>query len=242
MHVLDIIILYYVGKPEPLVMPQMDTIKHNPGLLGDEKWPHKPPKPVVYQPPSAEDVTDVNGLPRYQMKMFPQGIGVIINNKKFKGHKKDREGTDIDATALEKLFTYLGFYTKRFDNLTAKQMKDKLKEVSKIDHKNYDCLMVAILTHGEEGKLYGTDGISIPVEDLTKLFYGDQCPSLVSKPKIFIFKACRGGSLDGGVTYDMVDDDDNDMKLDFKAINEDQCNLIDASKFGEEEDETDSKG
>ena len=237
-------IICYVGKPEPLVMPPMDTVKHNPNLLVDEKWPHEPPKPVVYQPPSAEDVTDVKGLPHYQMKTYPQGIGVIINNKKFHGHGRDRKGTDIDATALEKLFTYFGFYTKRFNDLTAKQMKDELTDVSKIDHKKYDCLMVAILTHGEKGKLYGTDDKSIPVEDLTKLFYGDQCPSLVGKPKIFIFQACRGGSLDSGVAYDMPDDDDDDddKKLDFKVFSKDQCNLIDASKFGEEEDEADSRG
>ena len=233
--------IYYVGKPEPLVMPPMDTIKHNPDLLGDEKWPNEPPKPVVYQPPSAEDVTDVNGLPHYQMKTYPQGIGVIINNKKFDGYGRDRKGTDIDATALEKLFTYLGFYTKRFDNLTAKQMKDELTEVSKLDHRNYDCLMVAILTHGEKDELYGTDDKSIPVEDLTKLFYGDQCPSLVGKPKIFILQACRGASKDTGVTYDMADEDD-DKKLDYKEANKEQCDLIDANKFIEEEDETDSTG
>lgn len=221
-------------------MPPVDTIKHNPDLLGDEKWPNAPPKPVVYQPPSAEDVTDVNGLPHYQMKMFPQGIGVIINNKKFHGYGRDRKGTDIDATALEKLFTYLGFYTKRFNDLTVKQMKDKLIDVSKIDHKKYDCLMVAILTHGEKDKLYGTDDKSIPVEDLTKLFYGNQCPSLVGKPKIFILQACRGASKDTGVTYDMADEDD-DKKLDYKVANEEQCDLIDASKFIEE-DETDSTG
>ena len=222
-------------------MPPMDTIKHNPNLLGDEKWPHEPPKPVVHKLPSDIDVTDVNGLPHYQMKMFPQGIGVIINNKTFRGDKKDRKGTDIDASALKKLFTYLGFYTKCFNDLTAKQMKDELTEISKIDHKKYDCLMVAILTHGEKGKLYGTDDKSILVEDLTKLFYGDQCPSLVGKPKIFILQACRGISEDPGVPYVMADEDDG-KELDYKVASEEQCDQIDASKFMEEEDEKDSTG
>ena len=52
--------LSHIGKSEPLVMPQMDKLKHNPILLGDEIWPFEPPK-LVDLPPSVEDVTDVNG-------------------------------------------------------------------------------------------------------------------------------------------------------------------------------------
>ena len=45
-------------------MPSLDTIKHNPSLIGDGKWP--PAKPVgteTAQVPAAEEITDANGLP-----------------------------------------------------------------------------------------------------------------------------------------------------------------------------------
>ena len=144
---------------------------------------------------SANDITDANGLPCYQMKSNPQDVGVIINNKTFSGRLAvygPRTGTDIDAAALQRLFTHLGFYTNRYDDLTASQMRQTLKTVSDIDHTMFDCLLVAISTHGNDGELYGTDSESIPVEDLTKLFYNNQCPSLVGKPKIFFLQACRG--------------------------------------------------
>ena len=235
-----------IGNSKPLVMPPIRTIKHNPYLVGDRKWPHalEPPKSVGNErdepSPSAIDVT-VNGLPCYQMKSHPQGIGVIINNKKFRGHLNNREGTDIDASALLRLFTHLGFYTYRFNDLTAGQMRDILTTVSKIDHKNYDCLLVAILTHGTKGKLYGIDCKSIPVESLTTLFYGDQCPSLVGKPKIFILQACRGKKRDRGVPYDTTDGD-YDKKLDHSVVSEEHCDFIEASIFENEADEIDSMG
>ena len=175
--------MHIIGNSEPLVIPPVHTIKHNPDLMGGGKWPFEPPKPVRNEreapSPSAVDVKDVNGLPCYQMNSYPQGIGVIINNKEFCGNLCNREGTDIDAAALERLFTHLGFYTYCYNDLTASQMTKVLTKVSKLDHKKYNCSLIAILIHGEQSKLHGTDGESILVESLTELFYGDQCPSFM---------------------------------------------------------------
>ena len=208
-----------IGKSKPLVMPQMDKLKHNPFLSGDENWPFEPPK-LVDLPPSVEDVTDVNGLPQYQMKSYPQGIGVIINNKTFTGGMSDRDGTDTDAAALQRLFTHLGFYTGRFNDLTAREIRENLTKISKIDHTKFDCLLVAILTHGDDGNLYGTDNKPIALKNLTELFHGKSCPSLVGKPKIFIVQACRGKEKDSGVKYDPTDGDDD------KEANKEQRNFI----------------
>ena len=63
-------------------------------------------------------------------------------------------------------------------------MHKKLKEVASLDQSKFDCLVVAILTHGINGKLYSTDGDLIPVEDLTKYYDGLNCPALIGKPKV----------------------------------------------------------
>lgn len=220
-------------------MPSLDTIKHNPSLIGDGKWPHEQAKPVgneTVEVPPAEDITDANGLPCYRMKSSPQGIAVIINNKTFTCRMPNRNGTDKDAVALERLFTYLGFYTNRYNDLTAGEMKRRLKEVASIDYKQFDCLLVAILTHGVKGKLYGTDGAEIPVEDLTTLFNGDNCRSLVGKPKVFFLQACRGGNFDKGVKHDEVDGVGEKKMKDPKASEE----QFDFAILQDEVDETDS--
>jgi len=44
-----------------------------------------------------------------------------------------------------------------------------------------------MLSHGDEGVFYGTDG-SLELKSLTSLFRGDRCPSLVGKPKLFFIQ------------------------------------------------------
>jgi caspase 7 len=55
------------------------------------------------------------------------------------------------------------------------------------------------MTHGKkEGKIFGADR-EFKVEGLWKKFIGDNCPSLVGKPKLFFIQACRGNLCDPGV-------------------------------------------
>lgn len=148
--------------------------------------------------PSGES-TDGPMPDRYPIHSMPRGYCVIINNIKFKT-MKDRLGSDWDAENLEKLFKrHLGFFVERFDDLTSLQMRQLMDNVRKQDHSKLSCLVVAILTHGIEGQVYGTDGGLSKIEDLTAYFDGTQCPTLIGKPKIFILQACRGGNFDDGV-------------------------------------------
>lgn len=159
------------------------------------------------------DVTDTSGFPVYRMKAKPRGIGVIINNRIFTCDMPVRNGTDRDALALEKLFTHLGFCTNRYDNLKAAQMEKRLQEVAGLNHREYDCLMVAILTHGQQGKLYGTDK-TILISQLLNLFDGKGCPTLIGKPKVFLIQSCRGDDFDRGVNMiDGIDMTDSGLMI-----------------------------
>lgn len=135
------------------------------------------------------------------MDHLNRGKAIIINNKDFSNDLKVREGTDKDASDLDKCLSKLGFEVTRFDNLTAGDMKCKLQEAAKFDHKNSDCFVLAILSHGEEGYIWGTD-TRISINGLMDLFKGTTCPSLAGKPKMFFIQACRGNKLDEGVEID----------------------------------------
>lgn len=145
----------------------------------------------------------------YKMESKPRGIAVIINNRDFY-NMNARVGTDVDAERLKTLFSYLGFVPKCFLNLTTQRMRDEMGALAKTDHTNYDCLIVAVLSHGDEGKLYGTDskastGPVLMVEELGTYFDSNGCPSLKGKPKLFVLQACRGSNYDKGVKADFVD-------------------------------------
>ena len=56
---------------------------------------------------------------------------------------------------------------------------------SREDHSNHDCFAVAVLSHGDNGILYGVD-TTIAIENLIQPI--KMCRSLAGKPKIFIFQ------------------------------------------------------
>lgn len=59
--------------------------------------------------------------------------------------------------------------------------------VSEKDHSDSDCLVIAVLTHGGEGKLYANDYPYL-TDELWSPFAGDKCPTLAGKPKIFFIQ------------------------------------------------------
>ena len=64
--------------------------------------------------------------------------------------------------------------------------------VSKVDHSNNDCLLVAVMTHGKDGgEIFSADQC-YHIQELWKNFVGSKCESLVGKPKLFFIQACRG--------------------------------------------------
>ncbi|XP_070683585.1 caspase-3a [Pempheris klunzingeri] len=144
---------------------------------------------------------------RYSLKFPCIGQCIIINNKNFdrRTGMNQRNGTDVDAANAMRVFTKLGYKVKVYNDQTVEQMKHVLTSVSKEDHSSYASFVCVLLSHGDEGVFFGTDG-SVELKYLTSLFRGDRCTSLVGKPKLFFIQACRGTDLDAGIEVDSGDD------------------------------------
>jgi caspase-like apoptosis-related cysteine protease len=52
-----------------------------------------------------------------------------------------------------------------------------------MDHTDYDCILITILSHGEHGYLYSKD-THYKLENITQYFTADRCPTLAGKPKV----------------------------------------------------------
>ncbi|XP_005874576.1 PREDICTED: caspase-7 [Myotis brandtii] len=143
--------------------------------------------------------------PTYQYSMNFKKVGkcIIINNKKFDESTgmSVRTGTDKDAGSLFNTFRDLGFDVVVYNNSSCAQMQEVLKNASKEDHSNAACFACVLLSHGEENSIYGTDG-KMDIKDLTSLFRGDRCTTLIGKPKLFFIQACRGTEFDDGIQAD----------------------------------------
>lgn len=55
------------------------------------------------------------------------------------------------------------------------------------DHSDADCFGCAILSHGDDGTVYGTDSI-MQLKTLVDCVKGPNCPSLIGKPKLFFIQ------------------------------------------------------
>lgn len=140
---------------------------------------------------------------RYKMDYAKRGKAIIINNKNFsfameaKGYKT-RQGTDEDACGMLERLQYLGFDVDMHKNKTCAQMMDILVQAAQFDHSDADCFICVLLSHGEEGVIFGVDG-PLEIKNIFNLFKGQNCRTLAGKPKLFFIQACRGSNLDEGV-------------------------------------------
>ncbi|XP_066576788.1 caspase-6 isoform X2 [Amia ocellicauda] len=158
----------------------------------------------------------------YKMSHKRRGLALIFNQERFFWHLRmpDRHGTNADRYNLEKRFQDLDFEVQAYNNLKVEEVLNKIHEASQSEHVDADCFVCVFLSHGENDHVYAYDA-KIKIQDVTALFKGDKCKSLVGKPKIFIFQACRGDRHDDPVTaMDVVDHNaqTNDVVVDAGAV------------------------
>lgn len=136
----------------------------------------------------------------YEMRAYPRGYCIIINNSNFVS-MKSRAGTDIDARKLNDTFQKLGFLTREHKDLTAKDMAFLMRDIALLDHSKFNALVVCILTHGGENCLYGIDEEGISVRYLTMFFRSSKCKTLANKPKLFFIQSCQGEIKQSGIAH-----------------------------------------
>ena len=87
--------------------------------------------------------------------------------------------------------------------------------VSQLDHSDNDCILVAILSHGELGYIYAKD-CQYKLDSIWGSFTANHCPTLAGKPKLFFIQACQGDQLDGGVTLQPKTETDSASSMSYK--------------------------
>ncbi|XP_064625664.1 caspase-3-like [Lineus longissimus] len=200
--------------PTKASVPEKDEIDAKTGAAkkADGDGPDSAPAGQVSQLRIGEDQADSNPFKQhvrrradfkhvYNMNNPKRGLAVVISNRNFDPSTgmSERSGTEIDAIALQSRFQELGFEVQVYKDLTVNQMFTLMKKAAAYDHSQSDCFACAILSHGDNGILYGKDG-TIEIDRLTCHFKGDKCLTLAGKPKLFFIQACRGSSLDHGTT------------------------------------------
>ena len=85
------------------------------------------------------------------------------------------------------------------------QMKDALKAESK-QCGDCDGFVLCIMGMGGCGRVCGTDGKPMSVDELKTYFDDTNCPALKGKPKVIITETCRGDECPEGGYLSEVDE------------------------------------
>ncbi|XP_072767388.1 caspase-6 isoform X2 [Anoplolepis gracilipes] len=150
-------------------------------------------------------------IARYPMRSKPRGVVLIIANIFYNSSEEEpRLSAQHDTNNLRQLFVEMGFRVIVEENLTGKQIKEKVKEFSKrADLKQVDSCFVLVTSHGTENKDVEDENDNTEIQaidysstqanyekvlctDIYDYFTAEACPNLAGKPKIFIFQLCRG--------------------------------------------------
>ncbi|XP_035754941.1 caspase-10 isoform X1 [Egretta garzetta] len=132
----------------------------------------------------------------YKMDRPHRGFCLVINNVKFDRSLQERKGSCKDAGELERVFTWLGLDVRTYTDLTSQEIKNLMQTWQRLqDHKDRDCFICCILSHGESGAIYGKDEELVSIRTIMSHFTAKQCPQLAEKPKLFFIQACQGKEI-----------------------------------------------
>uniref|UniRef100_A0A3B5Q7D3 Caspase 10, apoptosis-related cysteine peptidase n=1 Tax=Xiphophorus maculatus TaxID=8083 RepID=A0A3B5Q7D3_XIPMA len=152
-----------------------------------------------------------------------RGICLIVDNFDFSESYKNltntlrnREGTKFDRDALKEVFGWLGYEVDIHVDYNADQIKSLFTRIGQQDHSQYDSLVCCILSHGMEGKVYGVDGKLVEIKLLIECIDGENCPSLIEKPKMLFIQACQGCKEQYPVQPDGIEDETTRIFADAK--------------------------
>lgn len=137
------------------------------------------------------------------MKHKHRGYALIFNNFIFEDTKySPRKGTEKDVEKLKQTLPSLGVKSEHirvYEDFTWQKMR---KVINDLEHdtilEESDCIMVFILSHGEDNNKVMAFDRAYDLFEFVELFTPDKLKSLATKPKLFFVQACRGNKIDDG--------------------------------------------
>ncbi|XP_044731076.1 caspase-3-like [Chrysoperla carnea] len=133
---------------------------------------------------------------RYEMDLKRAGLVIIINQKNFHRDFEDRTGTDFDRDRLIQIWEMYGFHVVTYENLDYLDIQRKIREsINKDFNEEYCCLVVVILSHGENGVIFDVNGKPVEIEMIKLIMKKNE--KLLGKPKILMIQACQGDGKEG---------------------------------------------
>uniref|UniRef100_A0A182N2I9 CASPL1 n=1 Tax=Anopheles dirus TaxID=7168 RepID=A0A182N2I9_9DIPT len=179
---------------------------------GAKNIPNTPDKvraPVPSNPAESNVPPSSSALESYSFQPQRAGIVLLINQFTFYRETnpelnelvpprplKDRKGTEVDKNALTGLFREFGYELLVEENVTHHQLLQSVQHAVQRIQPTHCSLVVCLLSHGQEGKVFGANSIPVEVKAIQQLMASER---LTGKPKVLIVQACQGADLQSAV-------------------------------------------
>ncbi|KAL1382257.1 hypothetical protein pipiens_013273 [Culex pipiens pipiens] len=137
------------------------------------------------------------------------GIILIINQFKFYRDQNpelkdllplrplnDRRGTEVDKLAILNIFTAFGYQPLVVENIPHAEILVQVEHAVNAVKSTHCSLVVCLLSHGQEGKIYGSNSIPVNVKSIERAMAAEK---LTGKPKLLFVQACQGPDLQSAV-------------------------------------------
>ncbi|CAB4044884.1 caspase-3-like, partial [Paramuricea clavata] len=131
-------------------------------------------------------------FPRYDIKPAHDTVLIIVveNFTTKEGVTLDkRRGSDIDFNNVKKIWEKIGFTVVSHKDLKADDIRKVVRDTANQINENSSSFVCLITTHGDMGKIYGSDSECLDFKEVTDAFKAAQCPHLAGKPKLFFIIA-----------------------------------------------------
>jgi len=147
-----------------------------------------------------------------------RGVFLVINIRKYKDNRQEERKWSVkDYENLQHTFRYLEFDVRPYEDLTAKEIKDVIEKIADEDHTNSDCFLCVVMSHGNDEKIVTSDNQKISFDEIMAPI--KECPTLIDKPKLFFFQACRGKN-------EMVNRQDSDESTPSRHTETDDASIV----------------
>ncbi|XP_037948387.1 caspase-like [Teleopsis dalmanni] len=152
----------------------------------------------------------------YNMNHRNRGQALIFNHEHFDiPNLKSRAGTNVDCDNLREALEYLDFDVLVYKDCKLNNIFHYIDKAASMDHTDNDCILIAIMSHGEMGYIYAKDA-QYKLDSISHYFTAQNCATLAGKPKIFLIQACQGDRLDAGVMLRKTETDSASGGMDYK--------------------------
>ncbi|KAL4647654.1 caspase-1-A-like [Arapaima gigas] len=157
------------------------------------------------------------GIYEIKEKSGRKRLALLINNINFDRPDMQRKGAEKDEKNIEKLLKDLDYEVVKHNELSAKEMEEKVKVFSqREEHTQSDSTFVVIMSHGKRDAICGIhhDSESPDLFQIDRIFHHlntKNCMGLYNKPKVILIQACRGDESGSTWVCDSIPDPYKDL-------------------------------